>query len=206
MAEWGTKRTGELTVLGSPKDGTVPDGVMEVGKVYEYYAETSLGWGLDLLTSTILGLQTAFQGMEVLYYNVNESTGIVNFQYWYPPTAQNLKLAEAQALPMILAVIAVVIVVIGIFLILDWLGIYKTGIVDIFGKLIQMMPGLVVTTIGGVVAGVLPGKAKIAGIVPIGIGVYLMLQPWLPSEPPGPEPPGPPGGESAEVIFIEATG
>jgi len=179
MATWGTKQTGELTILGSPKAGTVADGPMEVGKVYEYYAETSLGWGLDLMTSTILGLQTTFQGLQVLYYNVNESTGIVNFQYWYPPTAQNLELARAQALPLILAVIAVVAVVIAAFLILDYLGIYETGVVDIFDKVIQMLPGMVITCVGGVITSVLPGKTKIAGVVPLGIGLWLMVEPWL---------------------------
>ncbi|MHA1852596.1 MAG: hypothetical protein ACTSUF_03705 [Candidatus Heimdallarchaeaceae archaeon] len=58
--------------------------------------------------------------------------------------------------------------------------------VDIIQMLVEMIPGMVVTGVGAVMTGILPGKAKIAGVVPLGIGLWLMLSPWLPTQPPTP--------------------
>ena len=53
---------------------------------------------------------------------------------------------------------------------------------DIIDTIIKIIPGAVVTTVGGVLTAVLPGKIKIVGIAPIGIGLWMMVQPLLAME------------------------
>lgn len=191
---------GILTESGSKRPGTFeeidPNTPAQPGIVYEHRIKTSLGWLVDPVTQAILGLQTTFTGLEVLYYSADPTTGDIVYQFWYPPTSE----IRAMALPVLAIIIGVIIAILGAWFILSQLGIIKGK--DPLTMLMEMIPGMIVTIVGGVVTSALPGKLKIVGIAPIGIGLYLLLQPFI--APPGPPvPPPPPGELGAEILTLE---
>lgn len=49
-------------------------------------------------------------------------------------------------------------------------------------QIMKMIPGIVVTIIGGVATSVLPGKIKIAGLPVVGYGLYMMIDALKPKE------------------------
>ncbi len=107
--------------------------------------------------------------------------------------------AEARAfgLPVIggiISAIVVVLVVIGIILIIVGMWTGK----DPMELLMELFPGMVVTVAGGAVMGVLPGKLKVVGLVPLGVGLYLLLRPFMPE-------PEPPPGLNAQISSITVT-
>lgn len=186
LSEYGSRRPGTFEEI-DPNTQVMP------GVVYEHRIQTSLGWLVDPVVQGILGLQAAFTGLQVLYYNTNPQTGDIVYQFWYPDTAQ----VRAMALPLIVVIIAVVLAILAGYIILQKVGIIKGP------DLLALIPSMLVTVIGGVVMGVLPGKAKIAGLPVLGIGIFMMLQAlgFIPS-PPGPEPPPPPPGEPGAYITL----
>jgi len=154
--------------------------ILESGVIYEQrisFTEPISAALITAWTGAILTLQELFGMIDVTYWKTEEKELVWQFMI---PAGQ----AVGQVAVTLGTAIAIIIGIIAAFAIISWV-VFR---VDVFGveTILKLIPGMVVTAVGGVVMSVLPGKAKIAGVVPIGIGLYLLLQPFLP---PPPEPP-----------------
>ncbi len=177
-------KTWEELERGSP---TVIPGMgitMEPGVLYEtqYVASGPITATIAWINAQIGVVISGFMGVRTEYIIVEDN--VLRHGYMIPQEAA----AEARAfgLPIIggiISAVMVVLIVIGIILIIVGMWTGK----DPMTMLMELIPGLVVTAVGGVVIGVLPGKTKIVGLAPLGIGLYLLIQPFIP----GPEPPPP---------------
>jgi hypothetical protein len=217
--ESGTYQSGTYTRIASTQQ-EAEQVQMEPGVLYEQrisLGEPISGTLLGIIQGAILGIEQTFGMVKVTYWEAS-GTEIV-YQFMIPSGTAVTFIA-----PVIWAVIFLVLAVLTIIAVISWV-VFR---VDIFGvgTILKLIPGIVVTAVGGIVMSVLPGKAKIAGVVPLGIGLWLLISPFLP-------PPGPsgcenhatesectaggcywydnachstqPGGEAAEIIGINAS-
>jgi len=175
MAEWGTYQSGIYTTVAATQaeaESLVP----EPGVVYEHritLQEPVTGAIITLVEQAILAIQQTFSMIKVTYWKADENE--IVYQFMVPSGVTGL-------FPPIWAIIVIAIAILSAIAIISWV-VFR---VDVFGigTLIKLIPGLIVTTVGGVLTSVLPGKAKIAGVVPIGMGLLMMVTAILPPTPP----------------------
>lgn len=149
---------------------------MEPGKVYEvrYQTDNPIAQSLDFILAQISAIIGTFFGVQTLF--IKTEGNLLRHQFWIPQQTASVLRERGLALPAIgtiIGAIVLVLVIIGIVTII--LGFISPGGLTI-ENLIKAIPGFVVTVVGGVITGVLPGKTKIVGIVPIGIGTFMILE------------------------------
>lgn len=161
---------------------------LEPGVLYEtqYVAADPITTAISTITAYIGAAIATLLGVRTEYILV-EGT-VLRHGYMVPATAAAELKAAGLPLPTIGAIIGAIgitglLIIIGALLII--IGLWMAGVspVDI---LFKILPGMIIIAVGGVITSALPGKAKIAGIVPIGIGAWLCLQPFMPAVPPPP--------------------
>jgi hypothetical protein len=169
---------------------------MQPGVLYEtqYVSDNPITESIAWLNAQIGAVLAAFAGVQTEYIIVEGN--VLRHGYSVPADAAERGLA----LPLIGGIITAVIVVlavIGIILIIVgmWMG------KDPMELLMELVPGMVVTVAGGAVMGALPGKAKVAGLIPLGIGLFLLLKPFIPGE--EEEPPTTCAGYTTEQECVE---
>jgi len=167
MAEWGVKQTGPTTLIASTQEEA--EGVtLEPGVVYEQRITVEGGVTGDIvlaLQGAIVTLQQTFGMIDVTYWYAEGD--IIIYQFMIP-------YGTAGLLPPLWAVIAIIVGALALIAIIAWV-VFR---VDVFGigTLVKLMPGMMVTVVGGVVTSALPGATKLAGLIPLGFGMYMMLQ------------------------------
>jgi len=152
---------------------------MEPGVLYEtqYVADNPITSTISQINAWIGSAIATFYGVRTEYIIVEGDT----LRHGYMIPSSYAATARAFGLPVIGGIITAVMAVLiigGIILIIlgMWLG--KNPI----QLLMEMIPGMIVTVVGGVVTSVLPGKIRLVGLVPIGIGMWMLLQPLMPSD------------------------
>jgi hypothetical protein len=166
--ETGTYQSGTYTQVAGTEEAA-KNVVMEPGIIYETRLQFSSPVSVDL-TQAILAIQSAVGMVKVTYMKVDGNTLIYQAMI---PTGQSVGLVPILVWTVIAAVIAIVAIeLIAVF-------VFRVDIFK-FEDIAKIIPGMIVTMAGAVVTSVLPGKTKVAGLVPLGIGAYMMLQPFVP--------------------------
>lgn len=164
---------------------------MEPGVLYEtqYVAQDPITTGISQITANIGAAIATLYGVRTEYIVVEGN--VLRHGYMVPIEAAIRIKEVGLAIPVIGAVIGAIgltglLVLIGALLII--IGLWAAGI-DPIELVTKLIPGMMITVVGGVVTGALPGAAKIAGLIPVGLGMYMMLQAMgmIPTEPPEPD-------------------
>jgi len=174
--ESGTYQSGTYTQIATTQ-AEAEALMLEQGVVYEHRITTSGPISTAVISAfegALLTLQQLFGMVRVTYWKAEGNQIVYQFTI---PSGQAVGLIA----PILWAVIVIVIAAIAIIAIVGWV-VFRVDVFG-FGTVIKLIPGMAVTIVGGIVMSVLPGKAKIAGVVPLGIGLWMMLQPFIPPSP-----------------------
>lgn len=178
---------------------------MEPGVLYEvqYIAQDPVTAGISWITAQINAAISSLFGVRTEYVRVEGKT--IHHGFMIPQEASVRAREMGLILPAIggvIALVAAVLIIIGILLIIVYL--FVPGGKETVDKLLKSIPGMLVMMVGGVIVSVLPKFAKVAGLVPLGIGGWMVVEAFVgsPSSPPsgGEEPP--PGEETADITLI----
>lgn len=192
----GTYQSGTYTQLASTQSEAENIQLVS-GVIYEHrimMSDTITTSMMGTIQNAILGIQQTFGIIEVTYWKA-EGTEIV-YQFRFTQGT-----STAQVIPVLWAVIAIVLIALASYVLM-----WKVFKVDPLGidTVTKLIPGLIVTGIGGVMASALPGKSKIAGLVPIGIGASMMLSTVMGEKPPEPPPKPPPNQYGVTILSVKA--
>jgi len=183
---------------------------MEPGVLYEvqYISGDPITAGIAWITAEINAVISALFGVRTEYIRVEGKT--LHHGFSIPKEAAIRSQAMGLAIPVIggvITLVAAVLIIIGILLIVVYL--FVPGGAETINKLLSSIPGMIVMMVGGVMVSVLPKFAKVAGLVPLGIGGWMVAEAFIgpPVSPPGEGGGGGGGGGKglADITQIEVT-
>jgi len=156
----------------------------------------SISW----LTAQINAAISSLFGVQTQYIRVDGKT--IHHGFMIPESMAAELSQQGLALPAIGTVIALVAIALALGLLLIIVFMFVPGGADMINKILRAVPGMLVMVVGGVATSVLPSFAKVAGLVPLGIGGYLVFEAFVGS-PSSPTPPNGNGGNGDEIIGIK---
>jgi hypothetical protein len=182
--EYGSRVSGYITPVSE-------DAEAKPGTIYEVNIEPNGGNFTDAQINEIINEIKKIEenpATKILYYNVTPT--YVVYQVKYLSSSPQVAFSP-------ISVVAILLISAIVALILGWLGVQPfRKVYEItfggFEAVIRALPGIAIMGAGGIVTNFLPEKTKIIGLVPVGIGAWMIydaIKPMIAGSPPGEQPP-----------------